>query len=474
MISHLLLYSLKSALALTVLYLPYLLMLQKEKYFRLNRAVLLCIIVFSLVFPFFNIPALSIDEVPAVETIHNHMLEVGMPIALAQHDESREEAIRVMSNYSLFDILSVIFFAGMILMIVVRCVQLGILSYALRYRNISVNKQNDGITLCCRKGDFIPFSWMNSIVISEGDLNGEGAREILLHETGHIKAGHSYDMLLLIFCQAIQWYNPFAWHMASSLSDVHEYEADDYVLRQGVELRGYMMLLVKKISEYKGYTFVNSLTKSTLKKRIHMMQPSKGYNWINKAKVLILLPFCLFTLCAFATTKLIDDPFERFIQSMYEDDVTYKSYKVQSAGKVNVNADDVQKGEIENSSNEKPVISDEDKYEDNGHITIFTICEEPPMFDGGKEAMDEFIQSNIVYPKTCLEAGIQGSVEMSLIVYKDGTISDFKEMHSPHPDLTQSAINILNKMPKWIPGRQRGKKVVCRTTITIAYKIDNQ
>ncbi len=391
-------------------------MLQKEKYFRLNRAVLLCIIVFSLVFPFFNIPALSIDEVPAVETIHNHMLEVGMPIALAQHDESREEAIRVMSNYSLFDILSVIFFAGMILMIVVRCVQLGILSFALRYRNISVTKQADGITLCCRKGDFIPFSWMNSIVISEEDLNGEGAREILLHETGHIKARHSYDMLLLIFCQAIQWYNPFAWNMASSLSDVHEYEADDYVLRQGVELRGYMMLLVKKISEYKGYTFVNSLTKSTLKKRIHMMQNSAGYNWVNKAKVLILLPFCFITLCAFATTKLIDDPFERFIQILYEDDYI-DSYSIQSIGVVNVYADDVKNNVTENTLIRKPEIKDEDKYEDNGSIAIFTICEEPPVFDGGQEAMEEFIKSNIVYPKSCLEAGIEGTVEISLIVF---------------------------------------------------------
>lgn len=472
MISHLLLYSLKSALALTVLYLPYLLMLQKEKYFRLNRTVLLCIIVFSLVFPFFNIPALSIDEVPAVETIHNHMLEVGMPIALAQHDESRDEAINVMSNYSLFDILSVIFFAGMILMIVMRCIQLGILSYALRYRNISLKKQADGITLCCRKGDFIPFSWMNSIVISEDDFKGETSREILLHETGHIKAKHSFDMLLLMLCQAVQWYNPFAWNMANSLSDVHEFEADDYVLHQGVDVRGYMMLLVKKIADYNGYTFVNSLSKSTLNKRIQMMQQPAVINHIRKAKVLLLLPFCLITLCAFATTKLIDDPFERFVKHIYEHDVP--SDRVQHNQTVVVNASNIKTDVISEEPYKKPNISDDNKYDEDGEIVIFIECEEPPVFEGGEEALSSFINSNIIYPKSCLDAGIEGIVEVSVIVYKDGTVSDFKAISSPHPDLTTAAINIVQKMPKWVPGRQRGRTVVTRSIIPISFKIDNK
>lgn len=413
MINHLLLYSLKSALALTILYVPYLLILQKERYFRLNRMVLLCIIMLSLVLPFFNISALSIDDVPVVETIHNHMIEVGMPIDVAGGNEGNIAKSTLLEHYTLFDILSTIFFAGMAILVVIRSIQLGIFSYALRYRNQWTKKQDDDTTICCRKGDFCPFSWINTIVISEDDLNGDTSREILLHETGHIKAKHSFDMLLLMLCQAIQWYNPFAWNMANSLSDVHEFEADDYVLGQGADISGYMKLLVKKIAEYNGYTFVNNLSKGTMRKRIMMMKSASPVNPMRKVKVLLLLPFCFITLCAFATKKLIDEPF-------------------------------------------------------------FIVCEEPPMFEGGDEALSAFINSNIVYPESCLDAGIEGVVVVSMNVYKDGTVADFEAIRSPHPDLTTAAINILQKMPKWIPGRQRGNTVVAQSIIPISFKIYNQ
>lgn len=440
MINHLLLYSLKSALALTILYVPYLLILQKERYFKLNRMVLLCIIMLSLVLPFFNISVLSIDDVPVVETIHNHMIEVGMPIDVAGGNEGNIAKATLLEHYTLFDILSTIFFAGMAILVVIRSIQLGIFSYALRYRNQWTKKQDDGTTICCRKGDFGPFSWINTIVISEDDLNGDTSREILLHETGHIKAKHSFDMLLLMLCQAIQWYNPFAWNMANSLSDVHEFEADDYVLGQGADISGYMKLLVKKIAEYNGYTFVNNLSKGTMRKRIMMMKSASPVNPMRKVKVLLLLPFCFISLCAFATKKLIDEPFERFVKK-YHYDVTPE--RVQN------------------------------DQEDEEHV-IFIVCEEPPMFEGGDEALSAFINSNIVYPESCLDAGIEGVVVVSMNVYKDGTVADFEAIRSPHPDLTTAAINILQKMPKWIPGRQRGNTVVAQSIIPISFKIDNQ
>lgn len=301
MISQLLIYSLKAALTLTLLYVPYTLMLQKEKFFHLNRIVLLSIIAFSLVLPLCNVSWMSLDNNPIVQATHQQMIEVGIPVRVAEDDITVSYQLAGEStSLSWFIVLAIVFFAGMAVSVVIRCLQLGVLSYMMRHKNLWAKRREDGTRVCCRKGSFTPYSWMHTIVISEEDWN-DGRREILLHETGHIRAHHSWDMLLLMLCQALQWYNPFAWMIGNSLSDLHEYEADDYVLRQGVRQKDYMMLLVKKVVQSQGYSFVNGLNKSTLKKRILMMkEKAAGSRWMH-AKLLYLLPVCALVLSAFST-----------------------------------------------------------------------------------------------------------------------------------------------------------------------------
>ena len=301
MITQFLLYSLKAALTLTLLYAPYTLMLQKEKFFRLNRLVLLCIIALSLLLPLCNISWMSLDNAPIIKAAHQQMIDIGIPVRVAEESITVSYQLEEQStSLSWFAILAIVFFVGMTISVVLRCVQLGILSYVLRRKVLWTKELENGIRVCCRRGKFTPYSWMHTIVISEEDWN-DGQREIVLHETGHIRAHHSWDMLLLMLCQALQWYNPFAWMMGHSLADVHEYEADDYVLRQGVDQHSYMMLLVKKVAQSQGYAFVNGLNKSTLNKRILMMKETVTSSLWMRAKLLYLLPVCALILCAFAT-----------------------------------------------------------------------------------------------------------------------------------------------------------------------------
>ena len=103
------------------------------------------------------------------------------------------------------------------------------------------DRQN-GITIYCHAQDIAPFSWFNTIVISENDYQNN-ANEILCHEIGHIRHYHSLDILLVNIIETIQWWNPLSWILASSLRDVHEYEADDEVLTSGVNIKQYQMLL---------------------------------------------------------------------------------------------------------------------------------------------------------------------------------------------------------------------------------------
>lgn len=304
MISQLLLYSLKAALTLTLLYVPYTLMLQKERFFRLNRFVLLGIIVLSMLLPLCNVSWMSLDNNPIMQATHQQMIGVGIPVRVVDDGITISyQLAEERASLSWFAILAIVFFVGMAISVVIRCLQLGILSYMMRHKLLWTKRQEDGIRICCRKGSFTPYSWLSTIFISEDDWN-DSRREILLHETGHIRAHHSWDMLLMMLCQALQWYNPLVWMMAHSLAEVHEYEADDYVLRQGVEQQAYIMLLVKKVVEPQGYSFVNGLNKSSLRNRILMMKESVSANPWKRVKLLYLLPVCALVLSAFSTPNI--------------------------------------------------------------------------------------------------------------------------------------------------------------------------
>lgn len=303
MIPQILLYSLKAAFTLTLLYVPYLLILQKEKYFLLNRFVLLIIISLSLLLPFCNISWMSLDGNPIVIASQQQIVDVGVPVKFAgtiSHGRSNSDSV---FSVSWFDIIAMIYFIGMVGAIIIRCMQMGVLSFALSHKNIWTKKDGD-IRICCRKGHFSPYCWMKSIVISEEDWN-EPHDEIILHEKGHILGGHSVDMLILMFCQAVQWYNPFAWLIVNSLADIHEFEADDYVLRQGVSVTEYQTLLVKKAVGSSSYVFANKFKHSLIKKRIIMMNQDKSSPW-KYCKILYLIPLICFALSAFATPKMED------------------------------------------------------------------------------------------------------------------------------------------------------------------------
>ena len=161
----------------------------------------------------------------------------------------------------------------------------------------------DCITIHCHADDVAPCSWMRHIVISEHDYRHH-RHEILLHEKGHVRCLHSWDILLLTLVQTIQWYNPFAYMLGASLRDVHEYEADDYVLRQGVTASEYQTLLLKTAVGTSAYTFANNFNHSLIKNRIVMMKNKSISPWA-RMKALYTLPLILVLLCAFASPAMV-------------------------------------------------------------------------------------------------------------------------------------------------------------------------
>ena len=298
------LYSIKSAMVLTMLYLPYMLLLRRESFFRFNRIVLLGILLLSLVLPLCNIPWMSLDHKPVVQAAQLQMLELGIPVHVLPEVQvvANNMAVNENPRFSAFMLVSVIYIMGMIVLLAMRLWQITRLQYGLK-RGVLWQDDKQGVCIYCHSGDVASFSWMRNIVINEKDYD-EAGREIILHEMGHIHNRHSWDVVLLTLVQMLQWWNPLVYVLGISLRDVHEYEADDHVLQQGVSAQGYQLLLIRKAVGSGSYAFANSFNHSLTKKRITMMKKSKSNPWM-KSKALYLIPVAALALSAFATPKFV-------------------------------------------------------------------------------------------------------------------------------------------------------------------------
>ncbi|MCQ2343771.1 MAG: energy transducer TonB [Paludibacteraceae bacterium] len=113
------------------------------------------------------------------------------------------------------------------------------------------------------------------------------------------------------------------------------------------------------------------------------------------------------------------------------------------------------------------IVEAEEEEEDK----IFQVVEEQPSFPGGTEAMMKYFQSNIRYPVMAQEMGIQGKVICQFTVRKDGTVGDVVVLRSADKSLDAEAIRLVSKMPKWKPGKQRGKAVHCKFTVPVVFKL---
>ena len=326
MMSSLLLYSIKSALVQAVLYLPYVLMLRRESFFRFNRLVLLCILLLSLVLPLCNVPGMSLDRQPVVQAAQVQMLELGIPVHVLPEVQvvAEAQATHNLFTFSLFHLLTFIYIIGMVALLVMRLWQVGRLQIGLR-RGALWQQEEQGVHIYCHSDDVAPFSWMRNIVISRQDWE-EAGREIVLHETGHIRAFHSWDIVLLTFVQMLQWWNPLVYMLGISLRDVHEYEADSYVLGHGVSAQGYQLLLIRKAVGSGSYTFANSFNHSLTKKRITMMKRIKSNPWM-RSKALYVIPVAALALSVFATPKFVA-PIEGAVSKL-GGEVTEKSSDLQ-------------------------------------------------------------------------------------------------------------------------------------------------
>lgn len=102
---------------------------------------------------------------------------------------------------------------------------------------------------------------------------------------------------------------------------------------------------------------------------------------------------------------------------------------------------------------------------------IFVVVEEQPEFPGGNAAMMKFLSDNIKYPVIAQENGIQGRVITNFVVERDGSITDVQVVRGVDPSLDKEAVRVIQSMPKWKPGKQRGSAVRVRFTLPVVFRL---
>ena len=306
MLSALFIYAIKSAICLALLYFPYVLLMRRDTFYSMNRIVLLCILVLSLILPAIQLPIFDNSFISTLSGDGRAIIEVGLPqIDMSEAEKTTAavspEGARQELSVLFVRLLLLIYFLGMAIALVWKVVSLIRLARFIPSGCVWTEK-TDGVTIYCHLGQISPFSWMNNIVLSEEDYNENPS--VLLHEKAHCHKGHSWDKLFVSLIEVFMWFNPCVWLLDRSLQEVHEYEADDAVLRHGVTSKNYQMLLIEKAISTSSYTFANGFNHSLLKKRITMMMKKKSNQW-SRTKALYLLPVALIALGAFATTKSV-------------------------------------------------------------------------------------------------------------------------------------------------------------------------
>ena len=484
-----LLYVCRVSVVLLVFYLFYRALLKKETFHRFNRIVLVGTAVLSFILPL------------CVVTIH---LPEGSSVAVGQVEPftgALAGGFPILEDVSFpwwYFALIAVYCTG-VLYVLVRVV----VSVCMILKIVGKGKavlEEDGCKVIVSDSNVGPFSWMRYIVLSKDDYM-ENFTTILTHEKAHIRYGHSIELLLVDVVSAFQWFNPAIWMLRSDLQDLHEFEADDAVLRSGTNVKEYQYLLIKKAVGKSGYSVANSLNHSILKKRITMMSKSKS-PLLRGLRLMYVLPLICLNIGLQARTVYIpaDKSNENSAESVAEQasplyilryawgeekeitkaeldkiepsrisaiEILKDSAAKEKYGERSANGVFIIKMKVPQEMDQLTVVS----YKEKGEAVPFYLVEPDtmPSFQGkGMQGFSSWLFSQIRRPKGCKHTG---TMKVSFVIAKDGSVKDVHVQDSVCEELDNLVVSVIQKSPKWEPATSGGKPVEQCLKLPIAFQM---
>lgn len=423
------LYLLQVNVGLILFYALYKLVCTRDTFFRSRRFILIVSLVLPFILPFIDVREWLESRDRMIMLTHFDYSAVLPEIVVGSEAVETGNRVFVLSEW-----IGYLYLAG----VVVLLVRLAVQAFSL-YRLIvrMPEKEINGVRVKCLNDPSGPFSFFGWIFMNPAAVKEDEINEILTHEMAHVKQHHSVDVLLAEMVSICCWMNPFAWLLKREVRLNLEFLADRKVMEAGFATKSYQYHLLGLAYNHK-YGLSNNFNFSHLKQRIIMLNKKKS-NGAGHIK------YALFVLPAFALLV---------------------------AGNISCSQDASQ---TEDAKEEvvAPVSPEakEAPADSTAKEEVFMVAEQMPEYPGGMKELLKFLQDNLKYPENAMKNNVQGRVIVQFVVEKDGTLTEFKVARSVDPDLDAEALRVLQTMPKWKPGMQRGKIVRVKFTVPVSFKL---
>ena len=461
-------YFLKINVGIIVFYIFYRLFFYKDTFFHWRRTALLCFLGVSLFYPMLNLQEWVKAHEPMV-VIADLYATTLLPEVVFE-----ETITPTHTNWQEFatNSLSIIYFCGVILLFIRFIMQLtSIILLRIQCKVTEIQ----GVRVQILNKASGPFSFFHWIFVHPESHTQEELAEILTHEQTHAHQLHSADIMFSELICIACWFNPFIWLMKREIRNNLEYMADQRVLQTGYDYKVYQYHLLGLAHNKAAATLYNSFNVLPLKNRIKMMN-KKRTKEIGRTKYLLFLPLAALLLiisnieAVARTTKNFAREVIQTVEKSTEQVTKATGQIPEQATVEEVTIPKEIPADIDITDKDPSAIMHKVNTEDDDDI--FDVVEEMPVFPGGQTGLMEFIAKNLRYPVKAQKEGIQGRVIARFIVEKDGSVSNLAvARRSASSELDAEAIRVLSTMPKWTPGKQRGKEVRVKYTVPIAFRL---
>ena len=436
-----LIYMLKVNIGIALFYAFYKLFCCRDTFFQWRRIALLSFLALSFLYPLMDMQA-WVKEQPAI----NELADYYTLMMLTETNTSTATVVTTpvaIPTPGLLDIIKFIYWIGILLLSARFMIQLSsIFHLVLKSKSINV----DQISIRSLSEPANPFSFWQWIFIYLPELKEDEKQEILTHEQTHVRQWHSIDVIISEIVNIICWMNPFAWLMKTEIRLNLEYLADHKVMESGTNKKAYQYHLLGLANQNRQTGLYNNFNLLHLKKRIIMMNKRRTRT-AGRIKYALFAPLTA-ALLLVSNIETVARTTERITNEVVE---TVAAIQTPKPGAVDT-----------------PAV-----YQDNDQI--FTIVEVMPEFvDGGMQGCLKFLMDNTKYPEQAKRDKISGKVSVKFVIEKDGSITDAKVVRTDNPVFNEEALRVVNSMPKWKPGKQRGKEVRVSYTVPVIFSLDGK
>ena len=476
-------YLLKLNLALIVLFSFYKLMFSGDTFFALRRATLIGMYLVAMLVPGLNC-SYWINKSVGMVSMANEYAAIVLPAVTITPGGGGAIGweTTAMTIYTMVACLFLLRFFWQLVSIV-------------RLRNKCRTTDINGTKVYLLESNEGPFSFFNWIFINPTKHNRQETDEIMTHELAHCRQLHSIDVLFTELFAIVFWANPFVWLLKREVRLNLEYLADNNVLAGGTDSKKYQYHLLGLAYRKNVATISNNFNVLPLKKRIKMMN-KKRTKRIAKVKYALYIPLAAALLvvsnietvardianvakampmakASVKQEKMVDLSFSNKATVAVESRKNVQSTEAieRKDNKMEVQADNRNSEMSAQKVEETTEVANEESAEKGPKKSpkkVYEYIENMPTFNGN---LNQWLLQNMKYPVEAMNKKEQGKVIVQFIVSENGEVSEPKIIRSVSPALDKEACRIVLAMPKWNPGKLKGKPVAVRYMLPITFRL---